>query len=194
MLDNDKNDKIDNIYTLIKEISKISTVIGGILLLFMSGFIGVEIIIRKYFSLSLSGAEELSGYTLAIVSIWAFSYTFLQKGHIRIDILYQKLSQSFRHILDLLSVLMIIIFVYPTTYFSYRTLQMSIIRSSKADTPLQTPLWIPQLFWFLGTVFFAIMATVTLVKLIRYLLKKNFHAATVLSGCAIVDEEIKKVN
>lgn len=186
------HDGIDNIYNSIKKISKISTIIGGILLFIMSGLIGVEVIIRKFFSLSLSGVEEFSGYTLAIISIWAFSFTFLQKGHIRIDILYQKLSQSFRHALDLMSVLMIIIFVYPMTYFSYKTLYMSIIRSSKANTTLQTPLWIPQLFWFLGTAFFAITATVVLAKLIKHLLKKDFQAATALSGCTTIDEEIEE--
>ena len=185
-----KNNRIDDIYNLIRGLSKIFAVIGGILLFVMSGLIGVEVIIRKFFALSLSGIEEFSGYTLAIVSMIAFSYTFLKKGHVRIDILYQKFSRPFRHALDLMSVLMIIIFSYVMIYFSYKTLHMSILRSSKANTTLQTPLWIPQLFWFLGTVFFAITATVVLVKLIKHLIRKEYHTATVLSGCTTIDETI----
>lgn len=183
---------IDNTYDLVVKISKISMVIGGILIISMAGFIGVEVIIRKYFSLSLSGVEELSGYTLAIISAWSFSYTFIKKGHIRIDLVYQKLSRPLRIFLDLLAILMMIIFVYLMTYFSYKTLSMSIIRFSRANTALQTPLWIPQILWFLGNAFFLITATVILLKYIRYFLKKDFLAATTLFGCTTIDEELKE--
>jgi len=183
---------IDYTYDLVVKISKISVVVGGVLIIFMIGFIGVEVIIRKFFSLSLSGVEELSGYSLAIISAWSFSYTFIKKGHIRIDLVYQKLSRPLRIFLDLLAILMIIIFVYLMTYFSYKTLSISIMRYSKANTALQTPLWIPQILWFLGNAFFSITATVVLLKYIGYLLRKNFYAATTLFGCTTIDEELKE--
>jgi TRAP-type C4-dicarboxylate transport system permease small subunit len=182
---------IDNTYDLIVRISKISTLIGGIFIIFMTGFIGVEVIIRKFFSLSFTGAEELSGYTLAIISAWSFSYTLIKKEHIRIDLLYQKLSRPLRNFLDLLAILMMIIFIYLITYFSYQTLSRSIIRLSKSNTALQIPLWIPQILWFFGNAFFLLTATVILLKYIRCLLKTDFHAATTLLGCTKFDKELK---
>jgi len=184
------HDIIDNIYNLVKKISEISTVIGGVFLLLMSGLIGLEVIIRKFFSLSLSGVEEFSGYTLAIISTWAFSYTLLQKAHIRIDILYEKLSQFIQRALDVLSLLMTFVFAYFLTCFSYKSFYMSIIRRSRSFTTLHTPLWIPQLFWFFGTAFFAIVIIIILAKAIKHLFKKEFHIAEALFGCKKIDEEI----
>ena len=45
-------------------------------------------------SMTLGGADELSGYALAISSAWGFSSALLSRSHIRIDTVYVRIQSS----------------------------------------------------------------------------------------------------
>ena len=52
----------------------------------------------------MGGADELSGYALAISSAWGFSSALLSRSHIRIDTVYVRIkSIGVRAMLDLIS-------------------------------------------------------------------------------------------
>jgi len=173
-------------------ISNISTIIGGTLLFAMAFFISVEVLLRKFFSLTTGGAEEFSSYTLAIISTWAFSFTLLEKEHIRIDVLYTKLADSLQRTLDLVALIALAGFVLPATYFSFFVVQTSFLRGSKANTPLQTLLWIPQTLWFAGLVFFALVVICVITLTVKHFLRKEFRIANDLSGCPLLEEDIEE--
>jgi len=42
------------------------------------------------------------------------------------------------------------------TVYGWRVLSKSIHSASRANTPLETPLWIPQVFWWSGWIWFSI--------------------------------------
>lgn len=85
----------------LERISRLSVIVSCIALFFMSLYIGVDILVRKFFAVSIQGSDELSGYVLAFVSVWGFSYALIHKGHIRIEILYMKLSEKLKDSLTL---------------------------------------------------------------------------------------------
>jgi len=182
-ISNNNRTKIDSIYHLFKTISEYSVPVMGYIILIMTAFIGIEVIIRKFFALSLTGVEEFSGYSMAIISVWGLSYTLINKGHIRIDFFYRLLSNNhLKRLLDIISIVSMIVFVSPLTYFAYRVFSRSWARLSKANTSLATPLWIPQVVWFAGFLLFLILIILIFIKLVVHLAKKEYQEAEEVYG------------
>jgi len=163
----------------------------GAMVLFMAFYICVDVLARKIFNVSIKGSDELSGYVLAVTSGWGFAYAFLNKNHIRIDILYLRLSLKLKAVLDLLSLSVLMAFAFPLLYYSFEVFKLSWKRNSLSNTPLQTPLWIPQSLWFLGILFFSIVIAIYFALTLRNLLRGNFLEAYRLAGLTSVEEELE---
>lgn len=172
-------------------LNRVGVWIGGILLLLTSVMIAVEVVLRKAFSISMGGADELSSYALAISCSWAFGYALIRKAHIRIDILYTRLSTGARSALDLLALLTFLAYLTPLVYYAALVVKTSVVRESTANTPLQTPLWIPQGLWWLGLVVFLFTILVLLAGTVSRLFNKDAAGARLLSGPTTLEEEIE---
>src|SRR5215510_7424244 len=86
-------------------ISRVGAIVGGGLLLIASLIICVDITLRYTIAKTLGGADELSGYALAIASAWGFSAALLTRSHIRIDTVYVRVRAArVRALLDIASV------------------------------------------------------------------------------------------
>lgn len=175
-----------------EKISQIAAWCSGALLFLASIMIAVEVVLRKAFSYSIGGADELSSYALAISCSWGFSYALFRKSHIRIDILYSRLPQAGRYFLDIFAHLLLAIYLLFLCYFGFFVVQTSVIKNSAANTPLATPLWIPQSLWFGGLLWFAFTVFVILCYTIYYRLRGCHVAASKVSGIPTLDDEIQE--
>ena len=54
---------------------------GGSLIFLAAITVSVDVIARKLFTVSLGGADELSGYAFAIGCAWAFAFTLLNRAN-----------------------------------------------------------------------------------------------------------------
>lgn len=151
-------------FNLLKKSSQTLVYICGGLLFGSVALISVEVFLRKFFLISLGGVDEISSYILGICISWALAYVLFEKMHIRIDVLYNKMGGKVKSLLDILSMIMTLIFISFLTYFALNVLLTSIDKSSTANTPLGTPLWIPQSLWVFGFVFFFIVVLSLLLK------------------------------
>jgi len=183
---------MDKILAFTERLNLVGVWVGGTLLFLTSIMIAVEVVLRKLFSISMGGSDELSSYVLAISCSWAFGFALLRKAHIRIDILYTRFPEKARPFLDVLSLLTFLAYLAPLIYFAFWVVQTSVIRESTANTPLQTPLWIPQGIWLAGLVVFLFTVIVLLVATIMRLVKKDFTGAYQLSGPTTLEEEIEE--
>ncbi|MBR9979712.1 MAG: TRAP transporter small permease [Desulfatitalea sp.] len=165
---------------------------SGAILFATAVLIAIEVVLRKIFSISMGGADEISYYALAISSSWTFGYALLRKAHIRIDVLYSRMSSKVRIALDLLSLTLFGACALVATYFAFFVLQTSIRRGSVANTPLGTPLWIPQSLWFAGLVFLCLVILVLLMGTIYRTIHKDAKGAHELSGASSLLEEIRE--
>ena len=129
---------------------------AGFALIAICLLIATEIFLRKVLNYSILGVDEISGYVLAVTSAWIFGFTAVKGAHIRVDSLINLLPSRMRPGLDLLASLSLLLLAFFLAYHAGNVFLMSFSFSSRAPTPLQTPLWIPQLAWFLGTAFFAL--------------------------------------
>ncbi len=173
-------------------ISQVATWCSGLLLFLAAIMIAFEVIMRKVFAYSIGGADELSSYALAISCTWGFSYTLLRKSHIRIDIMYSHLPLAGRSFLDITAHLLLGIYIVTLSYYAFFVVKTSIIKHSAANTPLATPLWIPQGIWFIGLLWFGFTIFIILAGTIYHRLNNEHNEANRLSGISTLDEEIKE--
>jgi len=136
---------------------------GGGLLVAAAMLIAVDVVTRKAFGVTLGGSDELSGYCLAISSAWAFAFALLHRANIRVDAAYKYFPAPVRAVLDVAALIALAVFVAIVARYGFEVLMTSLRLGSRANTPLQTPLWIPQALWFAGLTFF--LATLFLVTL-----------------------------
>ncbi len=154
----------------LKDISKYLTYICGFLLFGAVFLISTEVVLRKFFLISFGGTDEISGYILGICSSWSLAYVLFQKMHIRIDILYVRVSKKFQHIFDIVAMIFTLMFISLLVYSTFSVFYTSLIKKSTANTPLGTALWIPQSIWFFGFAFFMIVVLVLLYHAISSLI------------------------
>jgi TRAP-type C4-dicarboxylate transport system permease small subunit len=172
--------------------SRMTAWISGFILLGVSVLITVEVVLRKVFSFSMGGADEISGYAMAVSCSWAFGYALFRKAHIRIDILYVKFPRWLRHALDILSLALFGFYMLILSYFAFHVFLISFVKSSTANTPLHTPLWIPQLIWMVGLAGFTLSILVILAGTIFNLVQKRYDIVHKLVGASTLEEEIEE--
>ena len=173
-------------------ISQVAVWFSGALLFLAAIMIAVEVVLRKAFAISIGGADELSSYALAISCTWGFSFALFRKSHIRIDVLYTHLPRGGRFALDIVAHLLLGIYILVLSYFAFFVVKTSVVKLSTANTPLATPLWIPQSLWFTGILWFGLTIFLILAGTIFNLLKKDRNAAAKLSGITSLEEEIQE--
>lgn len=176
----------------VDRMAQIGAWVSGAILLLASIMIAIEVILRKLFAISMGGADELSSYALAISCSWGFSFALFRKAHIRIDVLYVRLPRKCRHLMDLLALVLFGLYMIMLSYFAFTVVQTSLAKHSVANTPLATPLWIPQGLWFLGLIGFTVTILLILAGTLRYLMAGDAAGALTLSGAATLDEEIEE--
>jgi len=180
---------------LVKHVEKISlwaAWVSGTIVLLTAVMIAIEVVLRKVFVVSMGGADEISTYALAICCSWSFGFALFRKAHIRIDLLYYRFPPAIRHSLDIVSLLFFAIYTLLLSYFGFIVFHTSWIRESVANTPLSTPLWIPQGIWLLGIWGFTLSVLLILAGTIYNLVHKDFARARALSGAAIGEKNTEE--
>jgi len=153
----------------------------GILLLACAGFVLTEIVIRKLGS-SLGGTDEISGYVMAIATSWGMAFTLLELGHVRIDFLRARVQARGRVLFDLISMLVLTGTVSLIAFRSWPVVERSLANGSRANTPLETPLALVQIPWFLGWVWFAVVAWLTFFAAMLMVIRGDFVKAEATIG------------
>jgi TRAP-type C4-dicarboxylate transport system permease small subunit len=119
----------------------------------------VEIVGRKFFHFSLHGIDEIGGYALALVCAFGFSYVLLRGNHTRIGLVQSHLPARVRAALNAITMAAIAAVSLFAAWRGFAELQVSIELMSVSNSPLQTPMWLPQGLWFAGLAMFAVVAT-----------------------------------
>lgn len=177
---------------LLDRVARIGAWIGGLGLLLVSWLIVADLAARKLAGVSLGGADELAGYTLAVASAWAFPITLLHRSHIRVDVVYTHLPAKTRVVLDLFALACLGVFVGTLTWHAWFVLADSIAFQSVSNTPLQVPQWIPQSLWFAGYAFFLLTIVVLGACALGRVMRGRWQAVNALIGIHSVEEGIEE--
>ena len=160
----------------------------------------IEVIARKFYDFSFQGIDELSGYAMAIVSAAGFTYTLTERAHMRITLAFPYLPKvvcGVLHVVALITLAAMAIFCavrglaeVQASLGSHKGDWMDPVNWRHANTPMQTPLWIPQALWFIGLAVFAAAASGAALHGAVLLLRDRVRLEQ-LYGPQSLDEEIE---
>ena len=189
---------MERLQAIAAAIARGGAIVGGALLLIASIAICIDITLRYAFSLTIGGADDLSGYALAIASAWGFSAALLSRSHIRIDTVYVRVrNRAARAALDVLSLASFALFGGPVAWHGWGVLQQSYVSNSHSQSAIEMPLAIPQALWFAGLAFFVAVALLLLARALLALLRRDlddlFRLIGSKSALAEAKEEISAV-
>lgn len=165
--------------------------LGGLLILLTVGMVTLEVITRSVWGRSLGASTELSGYVLAISASWSFAHALFRKAHIRIDLLYLYLTRTPRAVLDLVALASLGLFCVFVVGAVIGVASHSYAQGSLANTPLLTPLWIPQWLWAGGMLWFSISVAVLLLRVILALVSLQPGQVQRLAGSPTLDDQVE---
>ena len=165
---------------------------GGALVLLAAVLIGVDVMLRVVFNRSIGGADELSGYALAIGTVWSLGATLLDRAHIRIDSLYILFPTPLRLALDVMGLVLFIAFFALVTWHGIGVLQQSIQSGSHSQSALETPLIIPQVLWIAGLIAFLLTGFVLLIHALGLALRGDASAMAKAIGTKSAEEEVEE--
>ena len=181
----------EQIHARLARIAQIAVWIGGGAHLAAAIMVTIDVVLRKIFSITMSGSDEMSGYVFAAGTTWAYSYCLLHRSNIRIDAVYNLLPRRLCGMLDIVGVVLLLTYNAVLTRHALEAFATSWERNSVSITTLATPLWIPQLFWVIGLVAFQLtLIFVAVYAALRYL-QRDDAAVNRIAGVPTVAEEVE---
>jgi TRAP-type C4-dicarboxylate transport system permease small subunit len=159
-------------------------------LLICAAFVLTDIIMRR-FGTSLGGTEEIAGYAMALATAWGMSYTLLEMGHVRIDILRSQVDSFKRALFDVFAMIVMSGVIITIAIKAWPVLERSIKNGSTANTPLETPLVWVHLPWFAGWLWFALMSTLVTLAALSLLVKRRYADTEGFIGAFAEQETLK---
>jgi TRAP-type C4-dicarboxylate transport system permease small subunit len=183
---------VARLHRLALAISRAGALAGGGLLLAAAVIIALDVVLRTGLARSIGGADELSGYALAIATAWGLSFALLHRAHIRIDSLYEHFPPWARAGLDVLSLLGFLLFMGLTTWRAWGVFRQSIISNAHSISALATPVALPQALWLAGLVFLMLTLLLLLVQSVAAIARRDLRAVARLIGSKAVAEEVQE--
>lgn len=170
---------------------RVAGIVFGAIMIALSLVVTVETIVRKLFSISLGGVDELSGYAIAIGAPLAFAVAAVEQSHIRINLLYMKLPRLAQALLNAVAALSLCILAVFFFIFTIDTVQDTMAYKAIAQTPWATPLIYPQAVWLVAQAFFAVIAVLVAVRALGHLAGRRWAALVQRFGPERVEDEVE---
>lgn len=168
---------LDRLHRTLHRLSRWGVWLSGSAILLSTFLILAEIVLRNFNASIYVGAGEVAGYVFAIAVAWGFSYCLFERAHVRIDVGYRFLGPRWRLALDFVSLVVLLAFAIVLAERAWTTMAESRLFGSVSITPLQTPLWLPQLLWACGFVFFAANIAFLIVRILVLALSARLDEA-----------------
>lgn len=173
-------------------LSRVAVWCGGALTIASVLLISFDVLARKFFGFTTGGADELSAYAFAISTSWSLAFATLQRAHVRVDVLYQFFPVRLAAALDWLALVSLGVFMAMLTWYAYDVVGASLAQGSRANTPLATPLAVPQGLWFLGLAFMCAVLALMLLRASIALVTGDIATVKAVAGARSTQEEAEE--
>ncbi len=175
-----------------RKASQILVWIAGTSLIGAALIVTVDVVTRKLLSITMAGADEISGYVFAISTSFSLSYALLHRVNIRIDAGYQHFPRGLRVLADFAALVLLVGFLAVVAYLGWDLVSESFRYGSRSITPLRTPIAWPQAAWLGGIVVCVLSGVLVLVSALAALASRDYHRVHMLIGVKSVDEQIRE--
>jgi TRAP-type C4-dicarboxylate transport system permease small subunit len=154
--------------------------------------IGVDVTLRKFFNVSIGGADELAGYALALGTAWSLGAALVDRAHIRIDSLYVLFPRWLRLALDFAGLALFIAFFGLIARHGWSVVQQSWVSGSRSQSALATPTVIPQSLWLVGLALFLLIGLVLLAHAVILIARGDAAGAAQAISTRSAVEDVKR--
>ena len=179
------------VWNLTAKVSRIFAWMGGVLLLAAAIVVSAEVVSRKVLTVLFSGSDEIAAYLFAVGTSWSLAHVLVTRGHVRIDALYLYLPVRVRAGLDLLALVVLGFFALAMLDRAFDLALSNYLEWNRANTPLRTPLSLPQAPWVLGLALFVVSIAVAIARTVLALRRGDLVTVGKTAGVSSQDEEIE---
>lgn len=182
---------MDKVWNATAAVSRVFAGLGGVLLLVAAVLVSTEVISRKLLTVVYSGSDEMAAYLFAVGTTWSLAHVLVTRGHVRIDALYGHLPARTRAVLDIVALFMLGVFTLAMLDRSFDLVHSNFLEWNRSNTPLRTPLSLPQMPWVFGLALFMFSICVALLRASMALVRGDYVTLRQTAGVASQDEEIE---
>jgi TRAP-type C4-dicarboxylate transport system permease small subunit len=129
----------------------------------------VEVVTRYLLNQPLSIAEEYGGYLLVAMTMIGLAYTWKEKGHINVDLLFNRLPANLRRRLRLFTLAIALALTALLVAASGALVSQSFLFGTRSGSWLRTPLAWPQMILVLGSALLLLQLIVEFLRQLRAL-------------------------
>lgn len=178
-------------------VSRVAIWLGGIMLFAAAIIVTAEVVLRKGlgalvgFNYVFSGSDEISAYLFAVGTSWSLAHVLVNRGHVRIDVLYLQFRPRMRALLDILALLALGVFVAALLERAWDVASTSYLEEIRSNTPLRLPLAWAQIPWFAGIALFALALLLAVLRSAIAFVRGDYAQVAATAGAASQDEEIE---
>ena len=138
----------------LNKIYKFSGYVAALFLILVAVFILIGISSR-IFGFYIRGLAEYSGYCMASASFFALAYTFIEGGHIRITLFFEKFSGFKKRLIEIWCLIIASFFSGFLAFYFIKMLFVSYRFQERSEGADEILIWIPQTSVAIGsTIFF----------------------------------------
>lgn len=124
-------------------------------------------ILARLLGVKFPGSTDYAGYCMAAASFLALAHTFRRGGHIRVELVLQRLAEPARRRVELLVLAIGAALAWYFAWYAVRGVRFSWMLGDVSQGQDATPLWIPQLAMAVGVALLALALTDQLVHVAR---------------------------
>lgn len=156
-------------YAALQWVGRRAMFVAGLCYLLITLLICFDIAARHLLGFSSEATIELTGYMMAVGMTWGLAGTLFERGHVRIDVLVQKMPLRVRVWLHLASLIALIVSAGYYTWGAVSLARDSFAFGATDLSTLRTPLVIPQGLWAAGFALLLLAALALALRAVRQL-------------------------
>lgn len=163
-------------YQVLEWLSRRAMWVAGFCYLLITVLICFDIFARQLLGFSTESTIELTGYLMAVGMSWGLAGTLFERGHVRIDVLVQRMPLRVRVWLHLASLLALVVSTGFYVYGAVSIAKDSFAFNATDLTTLSTPLVLPQGIWAAGFVLLLLAALALALRSVGQLARGDLDA------------------
>lgn len=154
-----------------------------------AAFIAFDVFARNFLGFSSRSTTEVTGYMLAFGMAWGLAHTLLERGHVRVDMLVNRMPLHIRQYLHAIALLLLTVFAGYATYGAIFLALESFDFGATDMSALRVPLVVPQSLWAFGLAMLFVTALELLAEtLVLLTMKRGDQIEAIVSSRTYQDE------
>ncbi len=151
--------------TAISVICRFCGFLAGTAILVLAGLV-IASIASRALGIYVPGLTDYAAYCLAWAGALGMAYTFGQHGHIRVEMLVDRMRGRLRYLFEVGVLLLATVMVSYLAWFLVKMTYTSWVYEDRSDGSDEILIWIPQVPFAAGFVLFAVVLILAAVRAI----------------------------